>query len=194
MKKNLVIGLVCILTVGLSANVQAQENKKKPSKEKAHAHEADDHAHDEKADHKHDDHDKDHKHEEKGHSHDQAPPHGGTTVKLGKHAFNLEFVRDPDASKFQVFVLDGHMEYAAVPEKSFDLLAKVQGKEHHLTLERVAAPGASKVAERSSVFEGSADWIKSTKKFAGTIPEITLNGKTFTNVSFAFPKASRKTL
>ncbi|MFN7140159.1 MAG: hypothetical protein ACK4UN_12565 [Limisphaerales bacterium] len=124
---------------------------------------------------------------EHGHAHPETAPHGGTVVKLGKHAYNLEFVRDPDAGKFQVFVLDAHMEYVPAAEKSFTLLAKLEGKEEKLTLEPVAGHGGNK----SSVFEGSAEWIKGAKKFEGTIPEITLNGKTFTNVSFAFPKASK---
>ncbi len=122
-----------------------------------------------------------------GHTHDEEAPHGGTVVKLGKPALNLEWVRDPDTGSFQVFVLDGHMEYVRVPEKSFELVAKVNGKEEKVTLSRKAAN-----EEASEMFEGKADWIKTAKKFQGTIPQITLKGQSFTNVTFAFPKSASK--
>jgi hypothetical protein len=183
MKKTFCIGLVCVLVTGVALNVSAQEKKK--AADAAHEHDKKEHAHDKE--HKHED-EKSHEHkDEKAHAHPEEAPHGGTVVKLGKHGFILEFVRDPDAGKFQVFVLNGHMEYVEVPENAFDLVAKVQGKEHRLTFNRAKAAGEDK----SSTFEGSADWIKTTKKFEGSIPEITLKGKTFTNVSFAFPTAKK---
>src|SRR5215203_2036407 len=85
-------------------------------------------------------------------------PHGGTPVVVGSHGYHLELVRDAEKGRLQAYVLDGHAEkYVDVPEKSFDLLATVGGKEQKLTFNRVAAPGKTQAAD-SSVFEGTAEW------------------------------------
>lgn len=102
-----------------------------------------------------------------GHAHDQdhAPPHGGTPVVIGGDKFHLELVHDATVGKMQAYVLDGHLEsYVQVPETSFVLVAKV-GEQ--------------------------ADWLKTAKEFAGSIPTITLNGATFTKISFPFPKGTK---
>ena len=126
-----------------------------------------------------------------GHEHFKGPPHGGTPVQIGSHGYHLELVRDAEAGKFQAFVLDGHMEhYEKVAEKSFDLIAKLGTNQHRATFQRVAEPGTTKIAAKSSLFEAKADWIKTAAKFDGVIPTITLGGKTFTNIVFSFPKGT----
>jgi hypothetical protein len=135
-----------------------------------------------------------HSHEgENAHSHDDhAPPHGGTPVIVAEDKFHLELVHDATAGKMQAYVLDGHLEgYVQVSETSFALVAKTGGKEEQLNFQRAPAPGSSTVPEKSSLFEAQAEWLKSAKEFEGSIATITLNGTTFTNISFSFPKGSK---
>lgn len=39
--------------------------------------------------------------------------------------------------------------------------------------------------------EGRADWIKGATNFLGHIPKIKLNGQTFANINFPFPKGTQ---
>ncbi len=128
-----------------------------------------------------------------GHTHDDhAPPHGGTPVIVAEDKFHLELVLDASAARMQAFVLDGHLEsYVAVTETNFLLLAKTGAKEEQLAFQRAAEPASGKVPEKSSLFEAQSEWLKTTKEFDGRIPSITLNGRTFTNISFSFPKGSK---
>jgi hypothetical protein len=129
-----------------------------------------------------------------GHSHDDdhAPPHGGTPVIVADDKFHLELVLDATAATMKAYVLDGHLEgYVQVPETSFEMVAKAGGKDEKLAFQRAAEPASGKVPEKSSLFEAQADWLKSAKEFEGSIPTITLNGTTFTNISFSFPKGSK---
>jgi hypothetical protein len=135
-----------------------------------------------------------HSHEgENAHSHDDhAPPHGGTPVIVADDKFHLELVHDATTGKMQAYVLDGHLEgYVQVPETSFALVAKAGGKDEQLAFQRAPEPASGKVPEKSSVFEAQAEWLKSAKEFEGNFPVITLDGKTFTNISFSFPKGSK---
>lgn len=133
-----------------------------------------------------------------GHSHsdshgnDHAPPHGGTPVVVADDKFHLEFVHDATAGKMHAYVLDGHLEgYVPVPETSFVIVAKAGGKEEQLAFQRTPEAASGKAPEKSSLFEAQADWLKAAKEFEGSIPAITLDGKTFTNISFSFPKGSK---
>jgi hypothetical protein len=139
-----------------------------------------------------------HSHEgENAHSHDAGHddhvlPHGGTPVIVAGDKFHLELVHDATAGKMQAYVLDGHLEgYVQVPETSFAILATTGGKDEQLAFQRTPEPASGKVPEKSSLFEAQAEWLKATKAFEGSIPTITLNGTTFTNLSFSFPKGSK---
>jgi hypothetical protein len=128
-----------------------------------------------------------------GHSHeDHAPPHGGTPVIVGEDRFHLELVLDAAAAKMQAYVLDGHLEgYVAVAETNLLLIAKFDGKEEKLAFHRTIDPASGKVPAKSSVFEGNAAWLGTTRSFEGSFLAITLNGTTFNNISFSFPKGSK---
>jgi hypothetical protein len=128
-----------------------------------------------------------------GHSHeDHAPPHGGTPVIVGEDSFHLELVLDATAAKMQAYVLDGHLEgYVAVAETNLLLVAKFDGKEEKLSFHRAIDPASGLVPAKSSLFEGNAAWLGTTRAFEGSFPTITLNGTTFTNISFSFPKGSK---
>lgn len=128
-----------------------------------------------------------------GHSHeDHAPPHGGTPVIVSEHRLHLELVLDAAAAKMQAYVLDGHLEgYVAVAETNLLLVAKIGGAEEKLSFHRAVDPASGKVPAMSSLFEGNAAWLGTTRAFDGSFPTITLNGTTFTNISFSFPKGSK---
>lgn len=117
-------------------------------------------------------------------------PHGGTPVQVGVHGYHLELVRDAEKSRFQAYVLDGHIErYVDVPEPSFEMVATIGGKEERLTFLRVPVAGKP-LARESSLFEATAPWVKTATNFTAVIPSITLKGKTFKGVKVAFPKGS----
>ena len=127
-----------------------------------------------------------------GNGHDHAPPHGGTPVVIADDQFHLELVHDPTAGRMQAYVLDGHLEgYIQVPETSFGMVTKAAGKAEQLTFQRAPEPASGTVPEKSSLFEAQAEWLKSAREFEGSIPTITLNGTTFTNISVSFPKGSK---
>ncbi len=120
----------------------------------------------------------------------KGPPHGGTPVVVGSHGYHLEFVRDAEKGRLQAYLLDGHVEnYVNVPETSFDMVATIGDKQERLTFQRVPIAGKP-LAKESSLFEGTADWVKTATNFNAVIPSITLKGKTFQDVKVAFPKGS----
>jgi hypothetical protein len=124
--------------------------------------------------------------------HHHAPPHGGTPVSVAEHKYHLELVRDGASGRMLAYVLDDELEKAvAVRETNFTLRATFAGRTESVEFKR-ALP-ASKPSEASSQFEARADWIKAATNFQGVIPAITLNGKTFTNIVFPFPKGTRHT-
>jgi hypothetical protein len=130
---------------------------------------------------------------EDAHSHDavQSPPHGGTPVLVADDEFHLELVLDPTAARMQAYVLDGHLEsYVSVAETNFTLVATLGGSEQRLEFRRVPDTAVGAIGDKSARFEAGADWLRSVKEFEGAIPSITLNGKTFSNISFKFPKGT----
>jgi hypothetical protein len=117
-------------------------------------------------------------------------PHGGTPVVVGSHGYHLELVRDAEKGRLQAYVLDGHAEkYVDVPESSFDLVATIGAKQEKLTLQRTPVAGKP-LSQASSVFEGTAECVKTATNFNAVIPTITLKGKTFKDVKVSFPKGS----
>jgi hypothetical protein len=117
-------------------------------------------------------------------------PHGGTPVVVGSHGYHLELVRDAEKGRLQAYVLDGHAEkYVDVTESSFEMVATIGAKQERVTLQRTPAPGKP-ASQASSVFEGTAEWVKTATNFNAVIPTITLMGKTFKDVKVSFPKGS----
>lgn len=117
-------------------------------------------------------------------------PHGGTPVVVGSHGYHLELVRDAEKGRLQAYVLDGHAEkYVEVTESSFDMVATIGAKEERLKLQRAPAAGKP-LSQASSLFEGTAEWVKTATNFNAVIPTITLKGKTFKDVKVSFPKGS----
>lgn len=130
------------------------------------------------------------------HSHgndgDHAPPHGGTPVVIADDVFHLELVLDTSTPKMQAYVLDGHLEkYVEVMETNFVLHAKSGAITEQLSFLRLPAETSGNLASKSSLFEAKAVWLKNVKEFDGHIPVIALGGKSFTNISFSFPKGTK---
>ena len=125
------------------------------------------------------------------HKHEHHPPHGGTPVVLGDEEYHVELVLDAAAGKLQAFVLDGEMEnFVRVPAESIEIDAQVSGREEKLNLHAVPNTATGEKVGDTSLFETQADWLKTTPTFDATLKEITVRGKTYSNVKFNFPKGN----
>lgn len=137
-----------------------------------------------------------HSHAEKpgehaGHKHAHVPPHGGTAVELGEEAAHIEFVRDATAGKLQAYVLDGELEqFIRVPAESFEVIAKVDGREETLRFQAVASAATGEKVGDTSQFEASAEWLKATAKFEAVLKKLEVRGRVFEGVTFKFPEGN----
>jgi hypothetical protein len=124
------------------------------------------------------------------HLHVDRPPHGGTAVALGDD-YNLELVLNSEAGTLQAYVLDGEMEdfiRSSVPTIEFATTAR--GTTRTLVLSAVANPATGETVGDTSLFEASADWLKTAGEFDGVLKSITIRGTTFTGVRFKVPRGS----
>lgn len=127
------------------------------------------------------------------HKHEHHPPHGGTPVVLGEEAYHLELVRDAAAGKLQAYVLDGEMEnFIRSGDSALQIVALVNGKKEPLELKAVADLATGEKVGDTSLFEGQADWLKTTGEFDATLIGVTIRGTKFENVPFNFPKGNDK--
>ncbi|HEV8073615.1 MAG TPA: hypothetical protein VGP21_05725 [Opitutaceae bacterium] len=120
--------------------------------------------------------------------HQDQPPHGGTPVALGED-YNFEFVLDAASGTLSAYVLDDEMEeFVRSGMPSFEVTAKVGGAEQTLVFKPVANPATGETVGDTALFTAHADWLKTTKTFDAVIKSVTLDGTTFSNVVFNFPK------
>ena len=127
------------------------------------------------------------------HKHEHKPPHGGTPVVLGEEVYHVELVADAAAGKLQAFVFDGELENfirSSVP--SFEVTATVDGTPRTHVFNAVPNPATGETVGDTSLFETSADWLKTTRAFDATLKSITIRGTTFADVKFNFPKGNDK--
>jgi len=128
---------------------------------------------------------------EAAHHHEHKPPHGGAPVELGEEEYHVEFVRDAAAGKLQAFVMDGELEaFIRIAAPSFEVTAQVDGKPEVLLFQPIANNATGEKVGETSLFEAQADWLKRTATFDAVLKTITVRTKTYTNVSFNFPKGS----
>ncbi len=128
------------------------------------------------------DHDDDHMH---------APPHGGTPVQLGDEVYHLELVTDTAEGKMLAYLYDGHFhDPVMVAETNFVLQAHWNGTTQNLSFARLPDPATGHLLQATALFGARADWLKTNPPFEGTLPLITLRGRTFTNVVFPYPKGT----
>lgn len=125
------------------------------------------------------------------HKHEHHPPHGGAPVELGEEENHVEIVRDANTGKLQAFVLDGELEnFVRIAAPSVEVTAQVAGKEEKLLFQPIANNATGEKVGDTSLFEAQAEWVKTTGEFDAVLKEITIHGKTYTNVAFNFPKGS----
>jgi hypothetical protein len=138
-----------------------------------------------KHDHDHDHAGHDHAH---GHGHDHVAPHGGTLVVLGDEAFHLELVRDAEAGRLTVYVLDAHAEnFIRVAQPEFELIAFPSSSPRVLPMRAVASVATGEKVGDTSQFEAQAEWLKTTVDFDLVLTSLTIRGTTFSAVKFNFP-------
>jgi len=120
--------------------------------------------------------------------HEHHPPHGGTPVVLGAEIYHLELVRDSAAGRISAFVLDGEMEnFVRINSPSIELTVAIGGQSRPLVLAAVANPATGETVGSTSLFEGQADWLKTTPEFNAVLTRIEIRGTVFTAVAFNFP-------
>ena len=123
--------------------------------------------------------------------HEHKAPHAGTPVVLGNEAYHLELVREAATGKLTAYVLDGEMEeFIRVKAATFEIVAIVAGAKQTLTLTAVANAATGEAVGSTSQFEATADWLKSTANFDGTLTALEIKGTNFTTVAFNFPKGN----
>src|SRR5476649_1310617 len=94
------------------------------------------------------------------------PPHGGTVIEFNHGIYRLELVLDADTGKLTAYVLDSEMEeYIRAGAPSFEITAKVGGKDEPLVFQPVANPATGETLTATSQYEAQADWLKTTKQF-----------------------------
>ena len=87
--------------------------------------------------------------------------------------------------------MDGELEFfVRIAAPSFEVAAQVAGKEETLVLRPVANNATGEKVGDTSLFEAQADWLKSATNFDAVLKQVTVRTKTYTNVTFNFPKGS----
>jgi hypothetical protein len=125
------------------------------------------------------------------HRHEHKAPHGGAPVELGEEEYHVEFVLDAPEGKLQAFVMDGELEnFVRINAPVVEITAQVSGQREKLRLQPVANNATGEKVGDTSQFEARADWLKATSRFDAVLKEITVHGKTFTNILFNFPKGN----
>jgi hypothetical protein len=119
------------------------------------------------------------------------PPHGGTPVALAGGEYHVELVREADTGMLSAYVLDDEMEdFVRSSSPSFPLLVTGPGPAQTLVLSAVANPATGETVGDTSLFQGQADWLKTTGNFNATLHGLIVRGKTLPDVSFNFPAGS----
>jgi hypothetical protein len=123
--------------------------------------------------------------------HEHKPPHHGTPVVLGKEEYHIELILDAPVGRLQAYVMDGELEnFVRLPAQSFAVAAMVGGKEEVLTFKAIGNNATGEKVGDTALFEAQADWLKTTSTFDAVLKEITVHGKTYTNIGFNFPKGN----
>jgi hypothetical protein len=122
--------------------------------------------------------------------HKDQPPHGGTPVALGEN-YHIEFVLDAASGTLSAYILDDEMEeFVRSDMPSFEMTAKVGNTEQTLVFKPVANPATGETVGNTALFTAQAGWLKTTKAFDAVIKSVTLDGTTFTDVKFNYPKGN----
>jgi hypothetical protein len=122
---------------------------------------------------------------EGGHTH--TAPHGGVLVELGDHAFNLEFVVQPEAGRLMVYLLSGHADQFVRSNMPSMELAIMDGAEARtLVLQPMANVITGETVGNTSLFAAEAEWLKKGTPFTGQVRSVSLGGARFQSIPFAY--------
>jgi hypothetical protein len=115
-------------------------------------------------------------------------PHGGTLVALGDGDYHLELVRDPEAGTLSAYVLDDDVEeFVRIPDRELVLVVTVGGVPRPLVLSAVANPATGETVGDTALFQGRADWLRTSARFGVRLRRISVHGTAFPDVGFEFP-------
>ncbi|MCW5558079.1 MAG: hypothetical protein KIT22_09660 [Verrucomicrobiae bacterium] len=135
--------------------------------------------------------DSDHPHAEDSHAaggHAHEPKYGGKLIELGEHEGNVELVLDPAAGKLTLYVLDAHAEnFVRLPLETISVTAEATDGPKTLVLKPVANPVTGETPGNTSQFEGVEEWLKTSPKLTGRIPELPVKSKTYRDIAFQLP-------
>ena len=123
--------------------------------------------------------------------HEHVPPHGGTAVELGEEEFHLELVLDRAAGRLTAYVFDGHLEnFVRVQAGSFEVEANDGTDARILLFTAVANQSTGEKEGDTSMFEATADWLKSVVSFDGKLRDLDIKGNRYAGIAFNFPKGN----
>ena len=136
-------------------------------------------------DHEHG-HNHDHNH---GDGHGHKAPHGGKLVNVGDEFCHLEFVQEPESNRLQLHVMRFHPE---MPVKfvmeQIEVSAKVGDEEKAVIFKPVELDGVTATDQPTSLYMAEVDWLKKAANFNGTVRELKIEGKIFSEIAFQFTK------
>ena len=137
-------------------------------------------------DHEHG-HNHDHNH---GDGHGHKAPHGGVLVNVGDEFCHLEFVQEPESNRLQLHVMRFHPK--EMPVKFFmeqiEVSAKVGDEGKVVVFKPVELNGITATDQLTSLYMAEVDWLKNAANFNGTVRELKIEGKIFSEIAFQFTK------
>ncbi|MGH7143091.1 MAG: hypothetical protein ACREJ2_03025 [Planctomycetota bacterium] len=132
-------------------------------------------------------------------AHEHHAPHHGTLVVLDDDFAHVEIVVDKKTGAITAYVLDGEAENSVrIKQKTLTIHASVPAapgggtKEITVTLNAVASDLTGETVGDSSEFSGQADDFKGLDSWDGSIAAIDVNGSSFKDVKFNFPKGNEE--
>jgi len=134
-------------------------------------------------------HDHDHNHNG-GDGHGHKAPHGGVLVNVGDEFCHLEFVQEPESNRLQLHVMRFHPK--EMPVKFFmeqiEVSAKVGDEGKVVVFKPVELNGITATDQLTSLYMAEVDWLKNAANFNGTVRELKIEGKIFSEIAFQFTK------
>ena len=132
-------------------------------------------------------HNHDHNH---GDGHGHKAPHGGVLVNVGDEFCHLEFVQEPESNRLQLHVMRFHPK--EMPVKFFmeqiEVSAKVGDEGKVVVFKPVELDGITATDQPTSLYMAEVDWLKKAANFNGTVRELKIEGKIFSEIAFQFTK------
>ena len=123
-----------------------------------------------------------------GHGH--KSPHGGVLVDVGNEFCHLEFVQEPESNRLQLHVMRFHPKEMPVKfvMEQIEVSAKVGDEEKVVIFKPVELDGVTATDQPTSLYMAKVDWLKNAANFNGTVRELKIEGKIFSEIAFQFTK------